>query len=87
MSTVSRVADGLVRRGLLQRDTDPADRRRTVLLLTPKGRELMETICRGTKKYFREILQQVPAEKHQVVLERLDLLVKALRNLKGGCCP
>lgn len=87
LSTVSRVADGLVRRGLLQRETDPADRRRTVLLLTPRGRELVETIRRGTKKYFREILRQVPAEKHQVVLEGLDLLVKALRNLKGGCCP
>ena len=87
LSTVSRVADGLVRRGLLKREADPWDRRRLALFLTNTGRELVEAINRGMNEYVQEILRQIPTEKWQVVLEGLDLLVEATRKLKGGCCP
>ncbi|HHV61963.1 MAG TPA: MarR family transcriptional regulator [Firmicutes bacterium] len=87
LSTVSRVADGLVRRGLLKREADPWDRRRLALFLTNTGRELVETINRGMNEYVQEILRQIPTEKRQVVLEGLDLLVEATKKLKGGCCP
>lgn len=87
LSTVSRVADGLVRRGLLKRETDPRDRRRLALFLTNTGRELVEAINQGINEYVREILNQIPMEKRQVVLEGLDLFVEAANKLKGGCCP
>ncbi|MGB9662432.1 MAG: MarR family winged helix-turn-helix transcriptional regulator [Moorellaceae bacterium] len=87
LSTVSRVADGLVRRGLLKREADPGDRRRLALFLTNTGRELVEVINRGMNEYVHRILRQIPAEKRQVVLEGLDLLVAAVKKLEGGCCP
>ncbi|HHY45946.1 MAG TPA: MarR family transcriptional regulator [Firmicutes bacterium] len=87
LSTVSRVADGLVRRGLLKRETDPWDRRRSALFLTNTGRELVEAINQGMNEYVREILNQIPMEKRHVVLEGLDLFVEAANKLKGGCCP
>ncbi|SMB97011.1 DNA-binding transcriptional regulator, MarR family [Thermanaeromonas toyohensis ToBE] len=86
LSTVSRVADGLVRRGLLKREADPGDRRRLALFLTDTGRELVEVINRGMNEYVHRILRQIPAEKRQVVLEGLDLLVAAVKKLEGGCC-
>jgi DNA-binding MarR family transcriptional regulator len=40
-SVVSEIVDGLERRGLLLRDRDPADRRRTFVWLTPAGIEAL----------------------------------------------
>jgi DNA-binding MarR family transcriptional regulator len=40
-SVVSEIVDGLERRGLLMRDRDPADRRRTLVWLTPAGIEAL----------------------------------------------
>jgi DNA-binding MarR family transcriptional regulator len=40
-SVVSAIVDGLERKGLLERERDPADRRRTLVWLTAAGRELL----------------------------------------------
>jgi len=39
--SVTAVVDGLVARALVERQTDPADRRRLTLLLTPSGVDLL----------------------------------------------
>ena len=38
---VSEIVDGLARKGLLERERDPADRRRTLVWLTGAGQELL----------------------------------------------
>jgi DNA-binding MarR family transcriptional regulator len=40
-SVISEIVDGLERRALLMRDHDPADRRRTLVWLTPAGVEAL----------------------------------------------
>jgi len=40
-SVVSEIVDGLARKGLLERERDPADRRRTLIWLTGDGQELL----------------------------------------------
>ena len=37
-SVVSEIVSHLVQQGLLERESDPADRRRTLVWLTPAGR-------------------------------------------------
>lgn len=85
-STVSRVADGLVRQGLLGREEDDRDRRRVVLVLTAKGRGLVESINLQMEAYAREVLAFIPPQERVRVLESLELLVEALRKVKGRCC-
>jgi len=86
LSTVSRVADGLVRQGLLKREVNSLDRRRSILTLTDSGEELVESINRNMRAYTQEILKQIPPEKRPVALESLGLLVEAMQKIKGGCC-
>ncbi|MEW6274778.1 MAG: MarR family transcriptional regulator [Bacillota bacterium] len=86
LSTVSRVADGLVRQNLLKREIDSQDRRRSILTLTGGGKELVENINRNMRAYTQEILKQIPPEKRSAVLESLGLLVEAIQKIKGGCC-
>lgn len=85
-STVSRVADGLVRQNLLERKEDSRDRRRVVLTLTDGGKKMVGDINRNMEVYTQEVLKQIPPEKRLIVLESLELLVEALRKVKGGCC-
>jgi DNA-binding MarR family transcriptional regulator len=46
-NSVSRAVAGLERRGVLRRDTDPADRRSSRLALTARGRRLFQRIAAG----------------------------------------
>lgn len=85
LSTVSRVADGLVRQNLLVREVDPADRRRNLLFPTAAGKELVRVINQGMNTYARTVLEEIPADKRSAVLESLYLLIAALRKVKGGC--
>lgn len=87
LSTVSRVADGLVGRGLLKRETDPRDRRRCLLCPTEAGRELVARIERGMSAYVERILDLIPPDRHRTVLEGLELLVEAAKKVEEGCCP
>lgn len=86
LSTVSRIADGLVQQGLILRDADPSDRRRTLLSPSDKGRELVATIDRNMQAYNRAVLEQLPPDKRRPVLESLALLLGAVTRVKGGCC-
>lgn len=86
LSTVSRVADGLVRQNLLKREVDAKDRRRSVLSLTEEGRGLVEGINGNMSAYTREILEKIPPEERMAVLRSLSLLVDAVKKVKGGCC-
>ena len=60
---VSQVIDVLVNRGYLERHGDPGDRRRVVLELTDRGREVVQAVQRGVEAVDRRLEERVPPEQ------------------------
>ncbi|RZS87310.1 MarR family transcriptional regulator [Motilibacter rhizosphaerae] len=62
-STATRLVDRLVRKGLLNRSVEAADRRALRLTLTPAGRGLLRRMTEYRKRELRKILAQLSDEE------------------------
>jgi len=83
-STVSRTVDQLVNHDILVRQPDLNDRRYVVLQLTGKGDELFGNIERRMEVYFAEIINSIPEDKREQVIESLQLFSEAIHSKR--CC-
>ena len=83
-STVSRTVDQLVNQEIMLREPDSTDRRYVALRLTAYGEELFKSIEQRMEKYFTEILDAIPKEKQEQVIDSLQLLAEALKGTR--CC-
>lgn len=61
-SAGSRLADGLVQRGLLAREEDPEDRRAKTLALTPLGRRFVDRASVERVRVIMETARSLPEE-------------------------
>jgi MarR family 2-MHQ and catechol resistance regulon transcriptional repressor len=92
VSTMTRVVDQLVARGLAQRGEDAEDRRVCCVEPTPKGRELLGRISAELLEGERAILDKLPAEHRESVIRALKELSRAIDEWRGvepreeGCC-
>ena len=84
ISTASRLADRLQRRGLISRARDAADRRRVLVSLRPRGRELVRKVERHSFARLTTNLQGVPAESVAALLLAARLLPAALEVTGEG---
>jgi DNA-binding MarR family transcriptional regulator len=85
-SSVTRLVDVLVRDGLAQRARDEAgDRRRVFVSLTESGSELASRLEGCGDDYCERILERIPTERHEDVLQALQLLVQAIDDLPASC--
>lgn len=81
---VSRALSRMLQAGLIDRSTDPDDRRRSVLRLTEKGRQVYDQIVPAAMKYEEELLENLTLDE-QITLERLiTKLTKAARAHEAG---
>lgn len=85
-STISRQIQLLVELDMVLRIPDPKDRRYVVLSLSQKGEEQHRIISMTMDKYVQGILQLIPENKQNQVVESLGLLSQAM-NQNGNCCP
>lgn len=67
---VSRAIARMVQAGLVSRDTDSADRRRSALSLTDKGLAVYRQIVPAARRYEQELLEALSPED-QAALDRL----------------
>jgi len=80
LPSVSRLADGLVARGMVRRQDDAADRRRVTLALTTPGREALHAAKQAAQEYFTEALTRLSPAGRAVVAQ-------AMRALQGAFVP
>lgn len=80
-SNVTRLVQRLQRDGRLQQEPDETDARARILRLTSKGRRLAENIERSSRARFASLLNNIPPEKHDLVLAALNLLNEANQKL------
>jgi DNA-binding MarR family transcriptional regulator len=80
---VARAIELLVRRGLIRRDVDPADRRKARLSLTGEGNKVYRDIEKFTTRVERELtagLDPLELTTLRRVLDRLDEKLETVRN-------
>ncbi len=80
-SVVSEIVSHLERQGLLERESDPADRRRTLIWLTPDG----QAILRRQREVLSE--ERLTAALGQMPPVQVDVLLAALRTLIQSATP
>ena len=68
-SVVSEIVTHLERQGLLEREGDPADRRRTLIWLTPHGREVLrrDREVLGVDHLARALARLPPGQGDQLI--------------------
>lgn len=79
--TASALVDRLVRRGLIHRDTDPSERRRTRLTLTPEGVKHLQGAKEAVRTRVAEVLAPLSDAERAQILQGLQLLAHAVRSL------
>jgi len=82
-SSVSIVLNRMVKAGLIQRGEHARDRRRVVLSLTRKGRELWRKIAPRYEQGVCEIFAALPRKRRRAFVDDLEVLYAALKRSAG----
>ena len=81
-SGISRSVEELVQKGFVERNPSKEDRRYVVLNLLPKGQARFEKIENDMYIKFKEVLEQIPEEKREQVVEALRLYNEACTKVE-----
>ena len=81
-STMSRTVNNLVSAEVVNRETDPTNRRYITISLTDDGYQFFEGIEACMNQFYKQLLQEIPKEKQGEVLESLEILIGAYGALE-----
>jgi DNA-binding MarR family transcriptional regulator len=76
LPSASRAVDGLVKRALVARTEDPADRRQRLLALTDEGQALADRIVAARLEGLGQFAASLDAEERSRLQGALDLLLE-----------
>ncbi|MDA2812198.1 MarR family transcriptional regulator [Nocardiopsis sp. RSe5-2] len=82
-SRTSRVVDRMVRRGLVERYEDAADRRVRRVRLTDAGREVLDGIARVRMEAQTALWDYLTAEELEAVVSAMELLAEAAHRMRS----
>jgi len=77
---ITRIMDGLVKKGYMQRVIDKDDRRNLKLSLSRKGKNLNHKLTDEYIKIHKEILQDIDASQHKSLLTAIEHLHAAVER-------
>lgn len=75
-----------MQKGFVERNPSKEDRRYVVLNLLPKGRARFEKIENDMYLKFKKVLEQIPADKQEQVIEALKLYNDACTKVEEKTC-
>ncbi|UCF90254.1 MAG: MarR family transcriptional regulator [Desulfobacterales bacterium] len=81
-SRVSRIIDGLIKKGLIQRIKDPEDSRISLLSLTPDGQKRLNEINSFLEYVHHQVLLQMAPDQRKAMLTNLDILKASMESIK-----
>jgi DNA-binding MarR family transcriptional regulator len=76
-ATATRMCDRLVRKGLIRRREERGDRRLLRVVLTEKGRTLVDTVTDRRRREIEHMMGEIPPEEQAVLIEALGRLAAA----------
>jgi DNA-binding MarR family transcriptional regulator len=76
-STITRLCDRLVAKGLVHRGESPANRREVSIRLTPKGRRLVDAVTAHRREEIAAIVTDIPARERTAMVRALHALGEA----------
>jgi DNA-binding MarR family transcriptional regulator len=79
LSTVSGVLTGLDQAGFVERAADQADRRRTIVQITPGARTAVEKWLDGAAAPLARVLDQLADDERAAFLKAMDMLEAEFR--------
>ncbi|MCE5314309.1 MAG: MarR family transcriptional regulator [Armatimonadota bacterium] len=89
VSAGSQLVDRLVKKGLVTRSENQADRRLTHVELTDSGRQIVEKMRESRSKWFESIMKNMPEEMRLAFLEGLEGFLKVsladTENIDRAC--
>jgi DNA-binding MarR family transcriptional regulator len=80
-STVTRLCDRLVRRGLVRRHRQAGDRRTVRIALTGAGRDLVAEVTRRRRAELARLLGALPPDQHEPVIAAFRAFAAAAGEL------
>ena len=78
---MSTVAERLLEQGYISKNTDCRDRRRCLLELTKKGREIIRQQNEYVRKKFEDRLQKLSGEEQQQLSEAINCLKNSIDRM------
>lgn len=76
-STVTRMTERLVRKGLVRRVADPADRRATRIAITAAGEDIVEAVTAKRRSEISRIVRKMPSASRIAVVQALETFTSA----------
>ncbi len=77
---ITRLIDGLEKRGLVRREADPNDRRRSLIYLTDDGRQFMTSIFPAVLEERERLFAGISEAEIEMFVEVLDKIEQNIRQ-------
>lgn len=80
MSTMTGIADNLVKKGFVIRESDPQDRRAVICRLSQKGEELAGGIWKWGQHQVQRMLQNLNVDQLQMAVGTTNFLLENIKK-------